>query len=73
MDRTDRMRKKQTRIYRNQQEQTGIDRIISDIENYCIIKKFIYQIGNSEVKENPTEKKKRDGRRRKKKKKKSSF
>ena len=37
MDRTDRMRKKQTRIYRNQQEQTGIDRIISDIENYCII------------------------------------
>ena len=39
------------------QEQTGIDRIISDIENYCIIKKFIYQIGNSEVKENPTEKK----------------
>ena len=69
MDRTDRMRKKQTRIYRNQQEQTGIDRIISDIENYCIIKKFIYQIGISEVKENPTEKK-RDGRKKKKKKKK---
>ena len=30
---------------------------ISDIENYCIIKKFIYEIGNPEVKENPTEKK----------------
>jgi len=70
MDRTDRMRKKQTRIYRNQQEQTGIDRIISDIENYCIIKKFIYQIGNSEVKENPAEKK-RDGQKKKKKKKKA--
>ena len=52
-------------------EQTGTDRnrqdYISDIENYCIIKKFIYQIGNQEVKEDPTEKK-RDGRRRKKKK-----
>jgi hypothetical protein len=34
-------------------EQTGSDRIrqeyISDIENYCIIKKFIYQIENLEV------------------------
>jgi hypothetical protein len=34
-------------------EQTGTDRnrqdYISDIENYCIIKKFIYQIGNLEV------------------------
>ena len=30
------------------------------LENYCIIKKFIYPIGNQEVKENPTEKK-RDG------------
>ena len=33
-------------------EQTGSDRIrqeyISDIENYCIIKKFIYQIENLE-------------------------
>jgi hypothetical protein len=32
---------------------TGTDRnrqdYISDIENYCIIKKFIYQIGNPEV------------------------
>ena len=36
------------------QEQTGSDRnrqdYISDIENHCIIKKFIYQIGNSEIK-----------------------
>ena len=38
---------------RNRQDPTGTDRIrqdyISDIENYCIIKKFIYQIGNPEV------------------------
>ena len=40
--------------------------------NYCIIKKFIYQIGNSEVKENPTEKKLKT-RRKKKKKKKKQF
>ena len=62
MDITDRIRKKQTGTDRNRQD------YISDIEIYCIIKKFIYQIGNQEVKENPTEKK-RDGRRRKKKKK----
>ena len=35
---------------RNRQEQTGIDKnkqdYVSDIENCCIIKKFIYQIGN---------------------------
>ena len=34
-------------------EQTGTDRIrqenTSDIENYCIIKKFIYQVRNLEV------------------------
>ena len=34
-------------------EQTGSDKnrqhYISDIENYCIIKKFIYQVGNLEV------------------------
>ena len=34
-------------------EQTGTDRnrqdYICDIENYCIIKKFIYQVGNLEV------------------------
>jgi hypothetical protein len=30
--------------------------------NYCIIKKFTYQIGNPEVKENPTEKKTEMGR-----------
>ena len=34
-------------------DQTGPDRnrqdYIPDIENYCIIKKFIYQIGNLEV------------------------
>ena len=49
MGRTDRIRKKQTEI----------DRIISGIENYCIIIVclFIYQIGNPEVKETPTEKK----------------
>ena len=41
-------------------EQAGTDRnrqdYTSDIENYCIIKKFKYQIGNQEAKENPTEK-----------------
>ena len=35
------------------QEQTGSDRnrqdYISDIENYCTLKKIIYQIGNLEV------------------------
>jgi hypothetical protein len=37
----------------NRQEQTGTDRsrqdYISDIENYCIIKKFISEIGKREV------------------------
>ena len=45
--------KEQTGSDRNRQEQTGTDRnrqdYISDIENYCIIKKFIYQTGNQEV------------------------
>ena len=35
--------KEQTRTDRNKQD------YIPDIENYCIIKKFIYQIGNLEV------------------------
>ena len=50
---------------KNDGQQTGTDRnrqdYISDIENYCIIKKFIYQIGNPEVKENPNEKKQEGG------------
>jgi hypothetical protein len=44
---TDRNRQEQTGTDRNRQEQTGIDRIMYlIIENYCIIKKFIPQIGN---------------------------
>ena len=43
--------KEQAGTNRNRQDYT------SDIENYCIIKKFIYQIGNPEVKKIPTEKK----------------
>jgi hypothetical protein len=47
---TDRNRQEQTGTDRNRQEQTGADRnrqdYVSDIENYCIIKKFIPQIGN---------------------------
>ena len=38
--------KKQTGTDKNRQEQTGTDRnrqdYVSDIENYCIIRKFIY-------------------------------
>ena len=53
-------RMEQTGSDRNRQEQTGTDRnrqdYISDIENYCTIKKFIYQIGNHKAKKNPTEK-----------------
>jgi hypothetical protein len=41
MDRTDKIRKKD----RNRQEQTEIDKIRSDIEKYCIIKKFMYHVG----------------------------
>ena len=37
---TNRHRQEQTGIYRNRQEK------ISDIENYCIIKKFISHVGN---------------------------
>ena len=43
----------QTGTDRIRQDQTGSDRnrqdYISDIENYCIIKKFLYQIGNLEI------------------------
>ena len=43
----------QTGTDRIRQDQTGSDRniqdYISDIENHCIIKKFIYQVGNLEV------------------------
>ena len=46
-------KQKKNHISCNGQEQTGSDRnrqnYISDIENYCIIKKFINQIGNPEV------------------------
>ena len=38
---------------RNRQDQTGTDKnrqdYVSDIEKYCTIKKFIYEIGNPEV------------------------
>jgi hypothetical protein len=39
----DRNRQEQTGTDRSRQEQTGTDR------NYCIMKKFIYQIENPEV------------------------
>ena len=54
----DRIRQDQTGIDRNRQEQTGLYIWYRKLlhHNYCIIKKFIYQIGNQEVKENPTEK-----------------
>ena len=60
-----RNRQDQTGSDRIRQDQKETDRNIQDYiryrkllhHNYCIIKKFIYQIGNSEVKENPTEKK----------------
>jgi hypothetical protein len=47
---TDRSRQEQTERERNSKKQTGTVRIrqdfISDVENCCILKKFIHRIGN---------------------------
>ena len=47
---TDENRQEQTGSDKNRQEKTGTDRNIqdqiSDKENYCIIKNFIFHVGN---------------------------
>ena len=53
---TDRNRQKQTETDMNRQKQAGTDRNIQDqisnIDNYCIIKKFISHVGNLETNTN---------------------